>query len=152
MGVASGGGGSSSSSSHSRRLSNPPFAPSGLGYSSEGNGGEGSGLQLANPDPPMHGQEEAGRSLVRLRRMTSGLQAMSLQQQQSEWGSGPSTTYRAATPVHGPGGGVMVDAGMVSAEGSRQSYAESVYEQPPPAYDAIDFSLPLVHMQSRVPR
>ncbi|KAK7692365.1 hypothetical protein QCA50_003990 [Cerrena zonata] len=45
--------------------------------------------------------------------------------------------------------GVHVDAGRVAMRDAvaRQSYAESVYDPPPPAYDAIDFSLPRVRLQ-----
>lgn len=45
----------------------------------------------------------------------------------------------------------MADGGPVRMRDAlaRQSYAETIYEMPPPAYDAIDFSAPHVSMPQR---
>ncbi|KAF7797635.1 hypothetical protein EIP86_008835 [Pleurotus ostreatoroseus] len=86
------------------------------------------------------------------------MQAMSL----SGTGAGPPPPRRPYTahgqPPHAHAHVPIVDAGMIAmddaAGGARQSYAETIYEQPPPAYDAIDFSLPQVPLpqHTRVPR
>ena len=51
----------------------------------------------------------------------------------------------------------MMDMGQINmseAAQRRASYAETIYEQPPPAYDAIDFSLPQVPLpaHARMPQ
>ena len=45
----------------------------------------------------------------------------------------------------------MSDGGPVRMRDAmaRQSYAETIYEMPPPAYDAIDFSTPHVPVPQR---
>ena len=67
---------------------------------------------------------------------------------------GGSFTYPSAVmqsaPNEVPTGG-HVDAGMVVMRDARTttSYAETIYDVPPPAYDAIDFSLPHVRLTQR---
>lgn len=72
--------------------------------------------------------------------MVHGMQAMALAPGTGGAGSYPGLGVPGALP--------MVDMGMISMgeAGSRRSYAETIYEQPPPAYDAIDFTRPQVHI------
>ena len=78
---------------------------------------------------------------------------------QASTGSAEPASARDLPPIEVPEASLrtirVVDAGMVSLDhhgsasssangGSRVSYAETIYEQPPPAYDAIDWSLPQV--------
>ncbi|GJE92670.1 hypothetical protein PsYK624_088250 [Phanerochaete sordida] len=152
---------SSSSTSNSRRsrvgrsltianippLQPPPSAalplPPKLAQELSARSGETSGagpsmLQAANPDPLSPDEEE------RLRR---NMQALSLASQPPPPAAPPimpySPPYDPNAPHRDAGAISMVDASR------RRSYAETVYEQPPPAYDAIDFSLPHLHLPRR---
>ncbi|KAI0786617.1 hypothetical protein C8Q75DRAFT_259652 [Abortiporus biennis] len=95
----------------------------------------GSSLQATNPDPLSDEDEE------RIRELTNQMVALN---------AAESTRYQYQQPVvinHSnvlPPGGSHVDAGMVMMRNARAraSYAETIYDLPPPAYDAIDFSLP----------
>ena len=125
------------------------FAASPLGQSSTG-GGSG-GLQAVNPDP-LDPEEEA-----RIRDVTSQMYSLhagsSRSPASSHMGSmirspplsssmmlSPDSTYSSSS-VHVDAGGVAMRDAV-----ARRSYADSVYEMPPPAYDAIDFSLPRVRL------
>lgn len=72
----------------------------------------------------------------------------------SRYGAGgayayPSVVVPLASNEVPPGG--HVDAGMVIMRDARSTtaYAETIYDVPPPAYDAIDFSLPNLRLTQR---
>ncbi|KAI0084888.1 hypothetical protein BDY19DRAFT_997289 [Irpex rosettiformis] len=114
-------------------------------------GSRAAGLQLMNPDPLAPEEEERLREQLR-QLAVSNSNSNSFAQGSSSNPPGSSyVAWMAAPPM--PTGGPMVDAGLINMPPSnharRQSYAETVYEQPPPAYDAIDFSL---HAPVHMPR
>ncbi|KAI0339874.1 hypothetical protein BDW22DRAFT_1431357 [Trametopsis cervina] len=98
--------------------------------------GRTGGLQLMNPDPLA--PEEEARLREQMRQLTLSQPSPSPFVQGSSGGT--FMPWMTAPMSTGP----MVDAGLItlsSAASRRRSYAETVYEQPPPAYDAIDFTL-----------
>jgi hypothetical protein len=117
----------------SRQISSQPRSFADAGEQGE----EGrNGLQLMNPDPLA--PEEEARLNEQLRQLALAQSSAFVQGSSSATGS--YATWLSAPSTSGP----MVDAGLInisSRAARRQSYAETVYEQPPPAYDAIDFSL-----------
>lgn len=119
------------------RMHQPSQAYSGGGESSS------STLQPANPDPPIPSIEP------RVHQITTEMQLMGLRSPPLH--SGTSMYHQPIlSPAHAQ---PMADAGMLSLAqapgGSRSSYAETIYDMPPPAYDAIDFSLPQVQLPQR---
>ncbi|KAI0684726.1 hypothetical protein BC835DRAFT_604735 [Cytidiella melzeri] len=118
----------------SRQLSPRSFPDTGeQGEESRGGGG----LQLMNPDPLAPEEEERLREHLRQLAVSQSNAFV----QGSSAGTGAYLTWMAA-PLDPSGH--MVDAGLINIPSNaarRQSYAETVYEQPPPAYDAIDFTL-----------
>lgn len=129
----------------------PPKLAQELGARAHAGPGEASGsssasaavLQMRNPDPLPPDEEARVRE-----RMHALHLAASPPPPVPPPLAGPSPAYDAP---YGAAAGELRDAGMVPmADASRRrSYAETVYEQPPPAYDAIDFSLPQVHLPRR---
>lgn len=107
-----------------------------------------------NPDPLAPEEEERLREQLR-QLAVSQSNANATFVQGSSSGGGQYMAWMAAPPVSSAGGGGPIrDAGLINIHASagharRQSYAETVYEQPPPAYDAIDFSL---HAPVHLPR
>ncbi|KAI0075773.1 hypothetical protein K474DRAFT_1708768 [Panus rudis PR-1116 ss-1] len=126
--------GSTSPPSHLR--TSQTFAASPLGQSSSSH----SQLQTMNPDP-LDPQDEA-----RMRELTSQMLSLHTSPRQ------PIVPSTSTAPD--PYSGMHLDAGAVRMRDAaqRNSYAETVYDMPPPAYDAIDFSLPRVQfMQHQSP-
>lgn len=95
-------------------------------------------LQMANPDPlPPEEEERLAQSMRALAHAHAG-PAIALPQGPSAAGAGAYMSMMMV-PAAAPHG-VMVDAGMIRVP--QRAYAvEHAFEQPPPAYDAIDFSL-----------
>ncbi|EKM54650.1 uncharacterized protein PHACADRAFT_258643 [Phanerochaete carnosa HHB-10118-sp] len=124
----------------------PKLAQEFRGYTAPERNGETSAsasasvLQAANPDPLPPDQEG------RIRR---DIQALSLSSMPSP--PPPPPPPIIAYPSTSNQNGLLQDVGAIgmAADNRRHSYAESVYEQPPPAYDAIDFSLPQVLLPHR---
>lgn len=109
-------------------------------------------LQMSNPDPLPPDEEE------RIRQATASMQAMNLSPPARSPPPLPSSpppplAYAPNIAYHQDldPNERMRDAGMVSMTDAarRQSYAETIYEMPPPAYDAIDFTLPQLHVPRR---
>ena len=113
-------------------------------------------LQMSNPDP-LPPDEEA-----RIRQAAVSMQAMNLSPPARPpplpSSPPPPLSYVPNIAYHQEfdPNDQMRDAGMVSMSDAarRQSYAETIYEMPPPAYDAIDFSLPQVPLpaHARMPQ
>ncbi|CAL1706440.1 unnamed protein product [Somion occarium] len=124
-----------------RQRTSQTFTASPLGQSS-------SGLQAMNPDP-LDPEEEA-----QVRNVTRQMLALHTSSPRQPAGTLVGSPPGASTmlTMEGSAGfsGVHLDAGGVRMRdaAARHSYAETVYEMPPPAYDAIDFSLPRMRLQS----
>lgn len=119
-----------------------------LGQSSTG--GSVGGLQAVNPDPLDPDEEARMRDVTsQMFSMHTGLSRGPLPPMGSVIGSPPPSSAMMMSPSSFSG--LHMDAGRVMMRDAvaRQSYAESVYEMPPPAYDAIDFSLPRLRLQQQ---
>ncbi|KAH8107871.1 hypothetical protein BXZ70DRAFT_1003295 [Cristinia sonorae] len=130
------------------------------GYTSSPLGQSSSALRASNPDPVEETQQNA-RLLAEMALTARQYQSSPPSQLSSsqvplppeQAQSSPPQLNLLAPPVESFARLRMTDGGQVRPRDAmaRASYAETIYELPPPAYDAIDFSAPQVPLPQRAP-